>query len=250
MDTTLVFEHNRRLYITGHASIVHPGRHETAAYFSADQVSGLNPNFVWVGGKFVEADRPNLNKAFWSTEDLQFGEATVRYTPMNILHKLDEPVGVFTEAKLVPAEGEDNAHIVALGALWAHRFPLEASLVQMANMNNQLFYSMECIAEKLHCKGGCEQEFDYYGEWCEHLEQRSSIRHLINPTFTGGALIVPPSKPAWPNADVEVLASLTKEYADHFADTADAVAAVDDSLNPNQWRDLMSQVIAIGKSAK
>jgi hypothetical protein len=198
-----------------------------------------------VAGKFVEADRPNLNKAFWSKEDLEFGEATVRYTPMNILHRQHEPIGVFTETRMAPASGDDNAHIQALGALWAYRFPMEASLVELAHANNTLFYSMECIAEKLHCKGGCEQEFDYYGDWCEHLETRSSIRHLVNPIFTGGALIVPPSKPAWPNADVEVLAALTDEYAKNMDNQADAIAEVDDSLKPGQWRALMDQVVAL-----
>lgn len=240
----LILEHNRRLYVTGHAQIIHPGREEHASFWTGSEVANNNPGFLWVGGKFVEADRPNLNKAFWSKEDLEFGEATIRYTPMNILHKMSEPIGVFTETKMAPANDKDMAHIQAVGALWAHRFPLEASLVELANANNTLFYSMECVAEKLHCKGGCEEEFDYYGEWCEHLENRSSIRHLVNPIFTGGALIVPPSRPAWPNADVEVLASLTEEYAKSLDNQADAIAEVDDSLKPSQWRSLMNQVVA------
>jgi hypothetical protein len=246
MDSTLLLQHNGRYYLTAHAELVTPDTIDMASW-TADSLASMNPAFKWVAGRFVEADKPNLNKQYWSTSDLEFAHSTIRYTPMNMLHQIKNPVGVYTEAQFVPASDTANAHVTALGCLWAHRFPNEAALVEMANDAKQLFYSMECVGEKLHCKGGCEEEFPYFSrpeDLCDHLQNRTSVRHIVNPTFTGGAIIIPPTRPAWPDAEVEQIAALTATYASKMDDDAEQIAADDDSLTPGQARALLDLVIA------
>lgn len=252
--TSLLLEHNNRVYLTGRASIVRPSQDLTNmdVAWAEEYTKDTNPGFLWVAGKFVEADQANLNKQFWTTQDLEFGHFSVQYTPMNMLHKIFEPIGVYTESKLFPATETANAHIQALGCLWAYRYPTEAALVEMAHNNQTLWYSMECVGQALHCKGGCEKEFAYSTpreDLCEHLKNRTSVRHIVNPYFTGGAIIVPPTKPAWPHADVEMVSDLASEYAKKMDDTADHLASVDDSMSPAQWRSLMNQVITFSKRA-
>jgi hypothetical protein len=184
--------------------------------WAMDYANETHPGFLWVAGKFVEADKPNLNKQFWSTEDLEFGQHTIKFTPMNMLHKIYDPIGVYVESRFVPASDTDNAHIEALGCVWAYRYPKEAEQIEKADTDGTLWFSMECVGEKLHCKGGCEKEFAYFTprqDLCEHLRERTSVRHIVNPYFTGGAIIIPPAKPAWPNADVEVQGDDSQEKA-------------------------------------
>jgi hypothetical protein len=52
-----------------------------------EQASQGNPYMMWLQGRFVEAEKANRNGAYWSTEDLQFGEMSVKHGPLNWLHE-------------------------------------------------------------------------------------------------------------------------------------------------------------------
>jgi hypothetical protein len=52
-----------------------------------EKASTGNPFMMWLQGRFVEAEKANRNGAFWSTEDLQFGEMSVKHGPLNWLHE-------------------------------------------------------------------------------------------------------------------------------------------------------------------
>ena len=39
---------------------------------------------------------------------------------------------------------------------------------------------------------------------CEHVKEHSSARRFVSPIFQGAAIIVPPTKPGWSNADLTV----------------------------------------------
>lgn len=189
-----------------------------------------NPNqhLLWMQGRFVGADQPNRNGALWSSGDLELGRATVAHGPLNWLHQDRHVIGTIADAQLVPArahadtaaaataddDGSESlaqTHIAALSAIWRWIYPDEASVVQMASDAGCLAYSMECIAEKVECAGqsGCGQSYTYkeyaQGNACNHLRERSSIRRLVNPTFLGGAVIVPPARPGWADANASTL---------------------------------------------
>lgn len=178
-----------------------------------------NPNkhMLWMQGRFVGADLPNRNGALWSTADLEMGAPTVAHGPLNWLHEDKHVIGTIADAKVIAANpGAETAataqtHIAALSGIWRWIYPDEASIVQMASDAGVLAYSMECISEAVECAGdaGCGARFGYMeyaqGNSCDHLRDRSSVRRLVNPTFLGGAVIVPPTRPGWADANASIL---------------------------------------------
>ena len=83
---------------------------------------------------------------------------------------------------------------------------------------------------------------------CEHLLERSSIRHIVNPTFRGGALIVPPVRPGWKNANASVLTDAVMQEAAAFAEQNErqyqALNAEGTELTAAAWEQLMGLVVA------
>ena len=225
MNDVLLEEIDGKFYATAQAYIVESPkdlpREMASAFPDKDK---LNPSFLWVAGRFVQANQPNKNGHFWSYDDLQVGEASIRYTPMNVLHKWDAPVGTFVETKIVHRKDKLEAasdrllpEIQALGVVWAANFPGVANQARAAHAQNKLWYSMECVAEKKQCLE-CDEVFPFTAaahETCTHLAERANApRRFINPVFLGGALIFPPESPAWQDADVtEVAHHLVEDYA-------------------------------------
>jgi hypothetical protein len=220
MDS-FTFEHEGRIFATTEARIISAPDElprEMAMSLPTDKV---NDSYMWIAGRFVQAGVPNKNGHFWEIEDLEFGNKSIRHTPMNMLHQWSRPVGTFVDSQIVrrasASEGE-IAEIQALGVVWASNFAQAASTLKSHHEEGNLWFSMECIAEKKQCMN-CGLSFDWKTPnelACAHLqESRLAPRRLINPTFVGGALIFPPESPAWPDADImEVAKNQTIEYAD------------------------------------
>lgn len=232
-----------KLYATARAYVVtEPSElpREIASEFEKDT---LNPSFLWVAGRYVQANRPNKNGHYWTFDDLQKGEKSIRYTPVNVLHKWDRPVGAYVQTKIVHREdrleGSDRLlpEIQALAVVWAANFPEVASRIRENHENNTLWYSMECVAESKQCLID-EEVFDFKTPsqlCCEHLAtSKTSPRRFINPVFLGGGLIYPPDSPAWEDADItEVAHRLTVEYAERERSDFD----------PAEWEHLMAMAM-------
>jgi len=111
---------------------------------------------------------------------------------------------------------------------------------------------MECRGTHLTCAGpnGCGRTFEYakVRTHCEHLMERSSIRHIVKPTFRGGALIVPPVKPGWKHAHATVVSDAVLNEAAAFAeqneDQYKVLNASGADLTSSAWEQLMAQVIS------
>lgn len=239
--------------------ITGPATTERAAMWGAPP----NPNrhMLWMQGRFVGGERPNRNGAFWSTSDLQVGQPTVAHGPLNWLHEERHVIGAIADAQFMPASDMNatgashkaaattDPHITALAAIWQWIYPTEASVVQMASDAGVLAYSMECVAQAIQCTGdnGCGQTFDYMqvaaaGGGCDHLKQHTSVHRLVNPIFLGGAVIVPPTRPGWADAD----ASVMKEAAS-MAEVAYEQAGRPD-IPANIWEQMMTGVVAYTKT--
>lgn len=189
-----------------------------------------NDGFLYLHGRFVEADSPNGNGALWTTEDLQLGEATVAGGPLNWLHDDSKIIGTLLDGNLVAgreaaALGVGN-HITSTAAVWRFLFPHEANTIERAAAGGQLFYSMECVSREVACvdspgKLGCDQSFSYAdydaGRTCAHLKQKTSVRRFVDPIFLGGAVIVPPVQPGWANAEVNVMRQAAALVEQHGA---------------------------------
>jgi hypothetical protein len=89
-------------------------------------------------GDFVEADNPNQNKQFWTKDDLALGEYSIKYAPLNMLHKQRTPIGFFASTRSVnmadkASKNGGTMKIEALSGMWSHVFPFESALVDQAD---------------------------------------------------------------------------------------------------------------------
>jgi hypothetical protein len=197
----------------------------------------------------------------------------VRHGPLNWLHQSRRIIGAIADGKLIhPAAPQENASfgmtststvlvngvpqqraswrpqerpfIAATAAVWKWLYPDEARDVEQASDSGRLYYSMECVAEKIQCAGdrGCGNSFDYLKavtdptSVCSHIRERSSTRRMVNPSFLGGAVIVPPMTPGWKDASATVVRQA--------ASMAEAThAANHNGLTPAEWEGLMAAVI-------
>lgn len=216
---------------------------------------GKNPHYLWMEGAFVGAEEPNRNGALWSTADLEFGEFTVKNGPLNWLHEARHVIGSIVDGRLVTptdvaSEGAAAVpHIRATAAVWKWIFPDEAQVIEFAAEVGKLFYSMECISEEVKCVGdnGCGESFSYQkamsGRACDHIRDHASIRQLVNPTFLGGAVIVPPVRPGWAHSDVNLLrqaAAFSESAYEQMGRPAHLEAAVLDQI--------MAEVVAYAQA--
>jgi hypothetical protein len=81
---------------------------------------------------------------------------------------------------------------------------------------------------------------------CQHILERSSIRHIVNPTFRGGALIIPPVKPGWASAHAQVYEKAVRDEASRYAEMTEMayrqVNEGDAEVSPAAWEHLMATV--------
>lgn len=271
MDTLLI-ERNNRLFLANTARVVRSQEDVTqdfaaAANWDFEPKNG-SPFIKWIAGDFVEADNPNSNKQFWTKDDLAMGEYSIKYAPLNMLHKQRQPVGFFASTRTIDLSSDDkakssvfdmatkgSAKIEALSGLWSHIFPFESALVDQADEAGSLFYSMEVRGTHVHCAGptGCDKSFDYMApeDHCSHIKERSSIRHIVNPTFRGGALIIPPVKPGWASAHASVYEQAIRDEASRYAElTEQAYLQVNQNgseVTPAAWEHLMATVVSMSE---
>jgi hypothetical protein len=170
---------------------------------------------------------------------------------------VDAPGGAGDTDGDAAARTHGTAKIEALSGMWSHVFPFEAALVDQADEMGALFYSMECRGTHLHCAGpnGCDKTFDYMKpeDQCSHLKERSSIRHIMNPTFRGGALIIPPTEPGWAQAHASVVQKAVREEAQRYAEQTEQafnqVNAGGADLTPAAWEMLMASILRMSNAS-
>lgn len=219
---------NDKLYVTARAYIVEEPQQLPREMASDFTMEKSNDSFVWIAGRYVQAENVNRNGHFWSFEDIKRGEASIRYTPVNAQHEWDRPIGTVVQTKIVQREtaaaNVTTPEVQALSVVWGANFPELVTEIKKAHEEGTLFYSMECVAEAKQCMQ-CENTFEWAAagaELCRHLaSDYKAPRRFINPTFLGAALIFPPERPGWPDANITEIASLlTREYANRDSDAA------------------------------
>lgn len=256
---TLLIERNNRIFFANAAKVVRSGDDLTEDNASLWEPDKANPYIKWIAGDFVEADNPNSNKQFWTKDDLELSQYSIRFAPLNMLHKQRQPVGFFASTRTVDLKRDEAAKggslkIEALSGLWSHIFPFESALIDQADGAGSLFYSMECRGSHLICAGdaGCGEKFEYMAPetHCAHLMERSSIRHIVNPTFRGGAIIIPPVKPGWKDARASVYRDAIRDEASKYAEMTEAAFnqanAEGREITAAAWEHLMASIISLG----
>jgi hypothetical protein len=265
---TMVFDRGHSTYLVNSAHLI-KSQTEVSADLAAAvvdpewNVEKSSPFVQWIAGDFVEAEKPNSNTQYWTAGDLEVAEYSIRYAPLNMIHRFRTPIGFFAATKSIKLEkehaeeGASPLKISALSGLWSHIFPFESAQVQAADDAGLLFYSMECRGSHLVCGTdesknlhGCGEQFDYMAvdDHCEHLQKRTSVRHIVNPVFRGGAAIVPPVRPGWKAAHASVLSSAVMQEAAVFAEQNEeqynALTKDGTDLTASAWEHLMAQVVA------
>lgn len=255
------------LLLTASATAVHsmsdyPERELAAEY---EKAAG-NDQLMHLTGSFVEAEKANVNGAYWTTADLDYAERTPIHAPVNFLHRTRHIIGAFTESKLVKpqlaaaerAQNQGRPFLAVNAVVWREFFPYESRMIEMASDNGLLFWSMECQSRTIRCETsadgqlqGCGSEYPFKqvmmpetaGSVCQHLRERTAQRHFVQPRFNAGAVIVPPVKPGWREAHAEVRAAAEALTEQTFAEAASSRGYDDKTLV-----ELMSQIMDYGRS--
>jgi 2'-5' RNA ligase len=207
-------------------------------------------HMLWMHGKFVGAEVPNRNGALWSAGDLAMSKGSVVNGPLNWLHEGRHIIGSLAKSEYVDgvntkagAGSTIQPHLTATAGIWKWIYPDEAFVVNQASDLGQLWYSMECISSEVSCAGpdGCGNTTSYTqylaGAACEHITQRASIRQFLKPVFLGGAVIVPPTRPGWAEADASVMSQ-----ASRLAEAAFDQAGEPD-IEASTWEQMMAQLV-------
>lgn len=95
---------SRGLLLGAKVELVMPDR-VTAAWAHRSIVP--NDKFLYVTAKYVEADKPNENRNFWSFEDLVKSQATIKNSPINVMHQPHNIVGVMVDQEMMYPETAD-----------------------------------------------------------------------------------------------------------------------------------------------
>lgn len=245
MNTVWV-EGNKGFYLGAQAFLIEDARE--CAW--AERHIVANAAHAWVLGKYVEADRANSNRQYFSLDGLRLGQSTIAHAPMNLNHQARNVVGAFVATDMVhPTEEQASAfnpYIEALGVVWKAYFPAEFAKIQDAHANGQLFFSMECVPRHIACigDGGCGQKYEYAGRqsatYCDHLNGGTSDKDLIEPHFTAGAILVPPAQPGWKNAEIHSLVARHAEAAERVYDGFREAAP---QLSSDEWLGLMAGLL-------
>ena len=233
---------------TEKAFVLHADSGRTIITAPLREIAQVNEGFTYLRGRYVEADNPNQNGAMWTTADLEMGAPTVAGGPLNWLHQERKIIGTLLDGALQSgreaADGEPaiGNHIVSNAVLWNFLFPNEALTVQRASDQGEAYFSMECLSRQVACVGdlGCGETFDYADynskRTCQHLREKSSVRRFVDPYFLGAAVIVPPIKPGWANANLETLGRQNAEAVER--------AQLEDHLSKSQAEAMVSALLA------
>lgn len=262
----ITLEGPRGLAIMGRASLVEEDR-ELAW---AERFVRPAPDLAWVLGNFVCADTPNYNGHIFPLEDLKASYPAIANRPLNLVHNHHQIVGVFAGAELVypttmsatapPAEAASAPqvpYVEAVAAFYKFYFPDTFNVVKDAHAQGNLFFSMEAVPKTLTCAGngdgstGCGREFAYKGRldesYCDHLREPGAHRVMNKPRFTAGALVLPPSRPGWKDADITELSRLMDHhlYGDELEMALEQGATEFSNLSAQQWEEAMASLVSL-----
>jgi len=240
----------------------------------AERLVRKDPDLRWMLGNYVEAGRANSNGHIFRLVDLPAALKTLHMKALNMLHKDQYTVGSFAGAQLldslggpltdeavaemVAAEGIPTADNVtdvlpyaeAVAGMWVQRFPDEYAAIKRANADGNLYFSMEAAPKDITCPT-CDLTTPWAGyesdTYCSEM-QGLQPKILNEPSFGGGAVIIPPVKPGWGGADIKSIEAMIASHQVEAEQLYKLFAAQSPHLEPKEWEALMAQVLLLDKS--
>lgn len=253
---TFTYEGKDRFYFGAQARLVENDR-EVASDWATPHIID-NPAHAYVIGRFVEADKANNNKQYFTLAGLQVARPTITNAPLNVNHSWRNIVGSFLATEMIYPTGEEagelpsNPFIESLGVVWRYYFPEEYATIQQAHASGGLFFSMEAIPESISTIGGPDDAavYPYEGRvspnYPEEVNNRSVAAIVLNnPHFVGGALIIPPVKPGWSNADITQVSKYMDESLKQAEMAYAEISEAAPDLEAAQWEALMQELVLL-----
>lgn len=192
---------------------------------------------AFAGAQLLTADGVEINEAALDTQAIAASLTNVNTTYTTTSTSVGT---VITAAVTSPP------HVEALAGMWHQRFPEEFFNIKKAHADGSLFFSMEAIPESVSCPT-CMATASFAGltsnDYCEHMNGAVGPKILHNPTFCGGAIIIPPVKPGWHRADITAISKLIKDCADEAQAVYEAVAEETPHLDSGEWEVMMMQIL-------
>lgn len=237
----LLIEGPRSYHLAAPMQLVDEGHDKLTAWAAAREHIKIRPDTAWLMGHFVEADRLNENGYLFGLEDLIQAHPTVVHRPLNMGHHEHHNIGTFVATELlfpanVPASADgvmDKPYVEALASMWKNVYVAEHLAIVGAQRLGASYFSMEAVPASLTClftENGveCGQTFPFDGLWsptyCQHMQDDlRSPKKLNDPRFIGGAVIIPPLKPGWRQADLAEVAA--NELVRRHGEQAEAIYA-------------------------
>jgi hypothetical protein len=259
--TTFAYEGEHRFYFGAQAVLLDQSR-EMASEWAQGHIL-LNDAHAFVLGKFVEAERANNNKQYFTLEGLQVARPTIVNAPMNLNHSATI-VGSFVATEMIYPAGESadsqevlNPYIETLGCFWRYYFPEAYQVVKAAHSSGDLFYSMEAVPASISSIGGVDDSIEYPYEgrtspsYSDDINERSCTAIKLNqPHFVGGALIIPPVKPGWSRADITQVSELMKNKFAEAELAYESIAEATPHLDARTWEMVMAELLLLDYEAE
>jgi len=172
------------IFESGECRLVSPTDSEITA---ASKILGIefpNDNFHIVEGVFLKANKKNRNGHFLSGETVQEGLQSLPFTPVNLNHQFNHPIGFYMSASF----NSVTSQVTTRALIWKHRFPQEVATIE------------QWIEE-----GDAGQSFELtFGK--RALRRDTGAIELENVTFRGGA-ILRRSRAAEPASSADITAA-------------------------------------------
>lgn len=224
-----------------------------------------NPAYAWVLGKYVGTNKANDNGHIFDATELAEARQSLVHAPMNMLHQPSNIMGVYVANEVIwPTDTSQSASLAAgqtvtetepfleaLAAFYRYYFPAEYQVVEKAHKEGTLAWSMECVPQTVTCANTahpeCGKTFEYQGRqsetYCAHLNEPAAPKRMGKPHFTAGALVLPPARPAWRNANVTELDTLLRRELEAAEKTYGQAADEFPHLESSQWETIMRQLL-------
>jgi len=194
------------------------------------------------------------------------------HTPLNMIHDYNHVIGSHVASRLVEpstssvaaadaladmAAGArravaplDSLHVQTMSGMWRYAFPRHYERIRDAHEEGMLTTSMEVVPPTVTCMQ-CPAEratFPYRGAdatypGCDHIRPGARAPRKLNmPHFTGGAIIIPPVRPGWADANILEIAAAHEDVAHSVLDQ---VHDLSPHLSERQAENVMAQLVAM-----
>ena len=158
----------------------------------------------------LRSNEPNLNSAILLDEDVEQLVDQCAETPVNINHNVPDVTGVVTAGRLEPVQGETPTPGQVLridGVLWDTVRPDDVVDTRFAWEDGWARVSFEIVPNRVVDQETGES-YSYWqwaaGDIPSDLATGRHVRRLAEPVLTGVGIILPPNRPGWPEAILDI----------------------------------------------